>query len=122
MIKTVIDLLEDQDYREDLFPVGRLDKDTEGLLILTNDAGCLPISYYHHLKNMWEKEYLVEVSGIMTEEDIRLFAEGLIIDGDEQTLPAKLQIDQVDQETETSIIRLICMKESFTKLSEWSKQ
>ena len=58
----------------------------------------------------------------MTEEDIRLFAEGLIIDGDEQTLPAKLQIDQVDQETETSIIRLILHEGKFTKLSEWSKQ
>ena len=46
--------------------------------------GYLLISYYHQ-KHV-EKEYLAEVSGIMTEEDIRLFAEGLIIDGDEQTL------------------------------------
>ena len=36
--QTVMDLLSDEDYREDLFPVGRLDKDTEGLLILTNDG------------------------------------------------------------------------------------
>ena len=50
--------------------------------------GYLLISYYHQ-KHV-EKEYLAEVSGIMTEEDIRLFAEGLVIDGDEQTLPAKL--------------------------------
>lgn len=68
--QTVIDLLEDQDYREDLFPVGRLDKDTEGLLILTNDG-----VFAHQLlspKKHVEKEYLAEVSGIMTEEDIRL--------------------------------------------------
>ena len=70
--QTVIDLLEDQDYREDLFPVGRLDKDTEGLLILTNDG-----VFAHQLlspKKHVEKEYLAEVNGIMTEEDIRLFA------------------------------------------------
>lgn len=68
--QTVIDLLEDQDYREDLFPVGRLDKDTEGLLILTNDG-----VFAHQLlspKKHVEKEYLAEVNGIMTEEDIRL--------------------------------------------------
>ncbi len=103
--QTVIDLLEDQDYRGRSFPVGRLDKDTEGLLILTNDG-----VFAHQLllspKNTWRK-ISSWVNGIMTEEDIRLFAEGLIIDGDEQTLPAKLQIDQVDQESETSIIRLI---------------
>ena len=62
--QTVIDLLEDQDYREDLFPVGRLDKDTEGLLILTNDG-----VFAHQLlspKKHVEKEYLAEVNGIMT--------------------------------------------------------
>ncbi|HAQ1722334.1 TPA: pseudouridine synthase, partial [Enterococcus faecium] len=113
------DLLEDQDYREDLFPVCRLDKDTEGLLILTNDG-----VFAHQLlspKKHVEKEYLAEVSGIMTEEDIRLFAEGLIIDGDEQTLPAKLQIDQVDQETETSIIRLILHEGKFHQVKRMVK-
>ena len=117
--QTVIDLLEDQDYREDLFPVGRLDKDTEGLLILTNDG-----VFAHQLlspKKHVEKEYLAEVSGIMTEEDIRLFAEGLIIDGDEQILPAKLQIDQVDQETETSIIRLILHEGKFHQVKRMVK-
>ncbi|HCC5232821.1 TPA: 16S rRNA pseudouridine(516) synthase, partial [Escherichia coli] len=59
--------------------------------------------------------------GIMTEEDIRLFAEGLIIDGDEQTLPAKLQIDQVDQETETSIIRLILHEGKFHQVKRMVK-
>ena len=103
--QTVIDLLEDQDYREDLFPVGRLDKDTEGLLILTNDG-----VFAHQLlspKKHVEKEYLAEVSGIMTEEDIRLFAE--------------LQIDQVDQETETSIIRLILHEGKFHQVKRMVK-
>ncbi len=63
-----MDLLSDEDYREDLFPVGRLDKDTEGLLILTNDG-----ELAHQLlspKKHVEKEYFAKVKGVMTEEDI----------------------------------------------------
>ncbi|MGN5818773.1 pseudouridine synthase, partial [Acinetobacter calcoaceticus] len=60
--ETVIDLLTDQDYRADLFPVGRLDKDTEGLLLLTNDG-----QLAHQLlspKKHVDKEYLAEVEGL----------------------------------------------------------
>ncbi len=109
--QTVMDLLSDEDYREDLFPVGRLDKDTEGLLILTNDG-----KLAHQLlspKKHVEKEYFAKVKGVMTEEDIDSFARGLVIDKGEQTLPAQLFIDSVDHEEETSTIRLILHEGKF---------
>lgn len=109
--QTVMDLLSDEDYREDLFPVGRLDKDTEGLLILTNDG-----KLAHRLlspKKHVEKEYFAKVKGVMTEEDIDSFARGLVIDKGEQTLPAQLFIDSIDHEEETSAIRLILHEGKF---------
>lgn len=109
--QTVMDLLSDEDYREDLFPVGRLDKDTEGLLILTNDG-----KLAHRLlspKKHVEKEYFAKVKGVMTEEDIDSFARGLVIDKGEQTLPAQLFIDSIDHEEETSTIRLILHEGKF---------
>lgn len=109
--QTVMDLLSDEDYREDLFPVGRLDKDTEGLLILTNDG-----KLAHQLlspKKHVEKEYFAKVKGVMTEEDIDSFARGLVIDKGEQTLPAQLFIDSIDHEEETSAIRLILHEGKF---------
>ena len=106
-----MDLLSDEDYREDLFPVGRLDKDTEGLLILTNN-GQLAHRLLSPRKHV-EKEYFAEVKGIMTAEDQQSFARGLVIDKDEQTLPAQLFIDAVDSEEETSKIRLILHEGKF---------
>lgn len=103
--ETVMDLLADEDFREDLFPVGRLDKDTEGLLVLTNDG-----QLAHQLlspKKHVEKEYIATVSGIMTQRDIEQFATGLTIDKNEQCLPAKLTILAVDEEHETTQIALI---------------
>lgn len=117
--QTVIDLLSDEDFREDLFPVGRLDKDTEGLLILTNDG-----QFSHQLlspKKHVEKEYLAEVKGVMTKADVSAFAEGLLIDKDEQTLPAKLFIDSVDEETITSRIRLILHEGKFHQVKRMVK-
>ena len=102
---TVLDIFSDQDFRSDLFPVGRLDKDTKGLLIITND-GALSHRLLSPKKHV-EKEYVAEVKGIMTTKDIERFAEGLKIDGDELCLPAELTIEQVDEENEESTIRLV---------------
>ncbi|GMA07598.1 pseudouridine synthase [Tetragenococcus halophilus subsp. flandriensis] len=102
---TVLDIFSDQDFRSDLFPVGRLDKDTKGLLIITND-GALSHRLLSPKKHV-EKEYIAEVKGVMTTRDVERFAEGLKIDGDELCLPAKLTIEQVDEENEESIIRLV---------------
>ena len=72
--ETVLDSFSDEDYREDLFPVGRLDKDTEGLLLITNDG-----ALSHRLlspKRHVPKEYYVEVEGCLTKEDQEKMAAG----------------------------------------------
>lgn len=87
--ETVIDLI-DSKSRKDLFPVGRLDKDTEGLLIITNDG-----ELTHRLlspKKHVSKLYYAKVEGEVTSEDVELFKKGLQIEDEFTTLPADLKI------------------------------
>ena len=74
---TVLDLLPPELRRRGLFPVGRLDKDTEGLLLLTNEGGLAHdiLSPKHHV----DKVYYARTAGCLTEEDCRAFAAGLEI-------------------------------------------
>ncbi len=88
--KTVIDLISDGYKVFNPFPVGRLDKDTEGLMVLTND-GQLSHRVLSPKKHV-EKLYYAEVEGEVTEEDKRLFSEGVTLDDGYKTLPAKLEI------------------------------
>lgn len=88
--KTIIDLISDQYKVFNPFPVGRLDKDTEGLMVLTND-GQLSHRVLSPKKHV-EKLYYAEVEGVVTEEDKKLFSEGVILDDGYKTLPAKLEI------------------------------
>lgn len=87
--KTVLDLLTVQ-KRKDLFPVGRLDKDTEGLLLITND-GALAHRLLAPGKHV-DKVYFARVEGEVTEADVHAFSQGLDIGDPELTLPAKLEI------------------------------
>lgn len=86
---TVIDLLE-KENRIDLFPVGRLDKDTEGLLLLTND-GQLAHELLSPKKHVL-KTYYAKVGGLITEIEISQFEKGLSIGEDKDTLPARLEV------------------------------
>jgi len=89
--KTVIDLLKDEEKFYKPFPVGRLDKDSEGLLIITNDG-----KLAHELlspKKHVDKTYYVEAAEEVTEDDVKAFEKGVILKEDNyKTLPAKLQI------------------------------
>ena len=87
--KTVVDLISDRG-RRNLFPVGRLDKDTTGLLLITDDGALAHslLSPRHHVF----KIYVAEVDGLLEEEDIRLFKEGIPLEEDWTTLPAELEI------------------------------
>lgn len=87
--KTVMDYLTDT-VRKDLFPVGRLDIDTEGLLLITND-GALAHELLSPSKHV-AKTYYARVRGRVTEEDIQLFANGVDIGEDKLTKPGKLVV------------------------------
>lgn len=89
-LPTVLDLVPEEFLHYDLFPAGRLDIDTEGLLLLTND-GQLAHNILSPKKHI-PKTYFAEVSGKVTDEDIEKFSEGVIIDGDIKTKPAVLKI------------------------------
>lgn len=87
--KTVLDLI-GEEKRRDLFPVGRLDKDTEGLLLITND-GKLANNLLAPGKHV-DKMYYAKVSGEVTGEIIKKFKEGLDIGDEELTAPAQLRL------------------------------
>ena len=93
--KTVLDLLPPELRRMGLFPVGRLDKDTSGLLLLTNDG-----EFSHRVispKSGIEKRYEARVEGMPDEEDVRAFAEGLTLGDGTKCLPARLEITGTDR-------------------------
>ncbi len=84
---SVIDLL--SDVKERVFPVGRLDYETSGLLLLTNDGD---LTYkLTHPKHEIDKTYVAKVKGILTEDEMKNFREGLYIE-DYKTAPAKLKV------------------------------
>ena len=87
---TVLDLLPPELRRQNLFPVGRLDKDTEGLLLLTNEGALAHhlLSPRHHV----DKEYFVRVAGRLTEEDCRAFSAGMVLQDGLVCQPAELKI------------------------------
>ena len=85
---TVIDLIK-KDVKERVVPVGRLDYDTSGLLILTNDGDV--VYKLTHPKNEVEKVYEAKLFGVPDSDTINLFKRGITIDG-RKTRPAKLEL------------------------------
>lgn len=86
---TVLDLFPDR-KRKDLFPVGRLDRDTVGLLLITNDG-----ALSHRLlspKSHVDKTYFAKINGIVTDDDVASFSKGLYVDSELTALPADLEI------------------------------
>ncbi|RXT05879.1 pseudouridine synthase [Ammoniphilus sp. CFH 90114] len=90
--RTVIDLLDQEYIPFEVFPVGRLDKDTEGLLILSND-GKMAHELLSPRKHV-PKTYYADVEGIVTSEDVLAFSKGVQLDDGYTTLPAHLVILQ----------------------------
>lgn len=86
--KTVFEIIPDKYKRKNLFPAGRLDKDTTGLLILTDDG-----EFAHNMmspKKHVEKTYVAKIEKPLCEDAQKLFAEGIVI-GDYRCKPAKLR-------------------------------
>ena len=108
--KTVLDLLDDLARSKEVFPVGRLDIDTHGLLLLTNDGQLAHalLSPKHHV----DKTYLAQVKGIMTDEDIETFAQGISLK-DFTCQPAKLELLSINREKDESLVRVTIAEGKF---------
>ncbi len=101
--KTVIDLIH-EDFKDKLFPVGRLDKDTEGLLLLTDD-GMLAHELLSPKKHV-DKVYFAKVAGRFTEEEIKRFREGLDIGNGEKAKEAFLEILKAGEDQSEVLITI----------------
>ena len=101
-VQTVIDLLPPSLRRKGLFPVGRLDKDTTGLLIITDD-GAFAHSVTSPGKKVF-KTYRATLDGALTEADMQILSDGAVIDGGEQCLPAQVAV--LDEENHIYEIKI----------------
>ena len=99
--KTVVDLVQS---KERIYPVGRLDYDTTGIILLTND-GELANKLMHPSSNI-EKKYVAKVKGLVTGYEIKKLREGVVIDG-KKTSKAKVNLKSYDKKTDKSIVELI---------------
>ena len=100
-VKTVVDIIPNELKREGLFPVGRLDKTTTGLLIITNDG-----DFAHRVispKSMIEKCYYTELDGVLTDENRRLLEKGTILANGTKCLPAR-----IEPLTDTKVYITVC--------------
>ena len=108
--RTVLDLLDDIARTKEVFPVGRLDIDTHGLLLLTNDG-----QLAHALlspKRHVDKTYLAQVEGIMSQEDVETFAKGIPLK-DFTCQPAKLEFVSVNPKKNQSLVRVTIAEGKF---------
>ena len=100
--KTVIDILPEEMKRKNLFPAGRLDKNTTGFVLITDDG-----EFAHRIlspKNHVEKEYIAELDKPFDDETVEAFAAGITV-GDDECLPAELAAVNGDYKTARVIIK-----------------
>ena len=103
--QTVISILPEYLKKYRLFPVGRLDYDTKGVLLLTNDG-----EFMNKLvgpQSLTEKEYLVRVDGLVTKEEAKRLSEGVVIDGNYKTRKCKTYIESVDRKNNSSLVGIV---------------
>ena len=98
--KTVVDLIETE---ERIYPVGRLDYDTTGLIILTNDGELANILM--HPSNEIQKTYIAKIDGILNENDFKKIRNGIIID-DKKLLIDHLKVKKIDKIKNTSLVEV----------------
>lgn len=99
--KTVLDLIE---TNKRLYPVGRLDYDTTGIILLTNDGELANLLM--HPKNKIDKLYIAKVKGFVNKEEVLRLSKGVLIDN-KKTAPAKVRVRKYDKKTDTSIVEMI---------------
>lgn len=108
--RTVLDLLDDTARQKEVFPVGRLDIDTHGLLLLTNN-GPLAHAMLSPKKHV-DKVYRAQIEGIMNQEDVVRFSEGIELK-DFITEPAQLEIVATDEVSGTSLVDITICEGKF---------
>lgn len=99
--KTVVDIITDTEER--IFPIGRLDYQTEGLLLLTNDGDFM--NKLLHPKYEIEKTYVAKIEGLITKEDMFRLADGVELE-DGKTAPADVYLDSYDKSAKRSIVEI----------------
>ena len=87
-----------------LYPVGRLDYDTTGLLILTNDGELANLIM--HPRNEIEKQYIAKLEGIIKGEEINNLKNGVVLDGT-KCIPKRVKLREFDKKTNTSIVEIV---------------
>lgn len=111
--QTVLDLLDKKARDKAVFPVGRLDIDTHGLLLLTNNG---PLAHAMlSPKRHIDKLYQAKVEGIMTDEDVEAFEKGIILE-DFICQPAQLVIKEIDNLTQTTIVQITIKEGKFHQI------
>ena len=108
--KTVLDLLDETARQKEVFPVGRLDIDTHGLLLLTNN-GKLAHAMLSPKKHV-EKIYRAQVAGLMNQADVERFAAGIELK-DFTCQTAQLKILELDEVKETSLVEITLAEGKF---------
>jgi 23S rRNA pseudouridine2605 synthase len=99
--KTVTDFF--PEIKERIYPVGRLDYDTSGLLLLTNDGEFANLLM--HPRNEIEKEYIAKIKGIPLRENLKALEKGILLE-DGKTAPARTKVISIDKKKGTSIVQL----------------
>ena len=103
--KTVLDLLNKDEVTQRVYPVGRLDSDTAGVILLTNDGD---LTYkLTHPKHEVEKEYLARVKGIIVRNKAKEIQQGVIIDKDYLAKPKLVRVVELDKENQTTLLSIV---------------
>ena len=116
---TVLNLLGELAIKRGVFPVGRLDIDTHGFLLLTNN-GALSHAMLSPKKHV-EKIYIAKIEGIMTDEDQVSFEKGITLDDGYKCMPASLEIRSVDENRQTSIVQIKIKEGKFHQVKRMVK-
>ena len=99
--KTVLDFFDEIEQR--IYPVGRLDYDTTGLLLLTNDGEFANLMM--HPKSKIDKFYVAKVKGIITPDEVKTLKKGIILDN-KKILPTRVKAKKIDKKALTSIVEI----------------
>lgn len=101
--RTVVDILKDDGVEERIYPVGRLDYDTTGILLLTNDGALA--NRLMHPKFEVEKTYIAKVKGVINNREMKQLRQGVVVDG-RKTKEAKTKLLEVADDHQSSRIKL----------------